>query len=243
MAILDTYAYSSSTSTFTETLTDSYGCDEQELYKTNPIVSCTGRITVRGNSGTITYTGQTNPPDSGRCAIYIAKAFGSFMTGAYTQNRYTVQFPFVVEWDSGSSQSGGSTNFDGIVWPYANYVLSVSTNIPVFGSNDLAQAYFNAPTQEAALEALKRAINYKMRPVSSDQYVTTQLNLLRRRLMKLVMDEVDYSKYFDYFIADGCAWVTKVKGDVWYQDFHNRDIYFPNTLEGYPVVLVSQTWN
>lgn len=76
-----------------------------------------------------------------------------------------------------------------------------------------------------------------------DKYTSAKLNLLRRRLIKLVVGEIDYTKYFDYFIADGYAWVTNVKRDVWYQDFHNRDIYFPNTLEGYPVVLVSQTWN
>ena len=69
--------------------------------------------------------------------------------------------------------------------------------------------------------------------------LTPQLNLLRRRLMKLVVAEPDYSKYFNYEIREGYAWVTSVKRDVWLQDFGNLNIYIPNKLEGYPVVIVS----
>ena len=245
--VLDKYDYVSTTKTVHETLTDRYTCGELEKYKTNPIFWSKGRISVRGNGGYIDYRcSLQHPYGTDRAAIVISKTFSNFMGCYRYADRTTVLLDALINWDSGSSQmKGQGENYDGLVWAYTNATLEVSTNIPIFRSNELAYAYVRANTQEEALQAITKAVNYRVEypEVVGDKFTSAQLNLLRRRLIRLAAASIDYTKYFEYTIADGYAWITKVKGDVWYQDFRNRDIYFPDELEGHPVVLVSQTWN
>lgn len=113
-----------------------------------------------------------------------------------------------------------------------------STNAPIFFRNEELKQYIRYGT------GIEKAINYRLIPpiVEANRYTSAKLNLLRRRLIKLAIGEIDYSRYFEYEIKDGYAWLTKAKGDLWYQDFGNYDIYIPDTIEGYPVVVVSQTW-
>lgn len=78
--------------------------------------------------------------------------------------------------------------------------------------------------------------------VNPGKYMSAQLNLLRRRLIKLVMPPA-YENFFNYTIEEGKAWVTSVKRDEWLAAFGNLDIYIPDTLDGYPVVIVTDMWD
>ena len=246
MAVLDSYDYVSEAKTVHETLTDRYTCGELEKYKANPIFWSKGRISVRRNGGYIDYRcSLQHPYGSDRAAIVISKTFSDFM-GCY---RYadlpTLTFDALINWDSGSSQMRGRTeNYDGLVWAYTNATLEVATNIPVFTSNELAYAYVRANTQEEAKQAIRQAVNYQVEypEVVGDKFTSAQLNLLRRRLIKLVMPPA-YENFFNYTIEEGKAWVTSVKRDEWLAAFGNLDIYIPDTLDGYPVVIVTDMWD
>ena len=242
--VLDKYDYVSTTKTVHETLTDRYTCGELEKYKTNPIFWSKGRISVRGNGGYIDYRcSLQHPYGTDRAAIVISKTFSEFMGCYRYADRTTVLLDALINWDSGSSQmKGQGENYDGLVWAYTNATLEVSTNIPIFRSNELAYAYVRANTQEEALQAITKAVNYRVEypEVVGDKFTSAQLNLLRRRLIRLAVGEIDYSPYFNYTIADGYAWVTSVKRDEWLDKFGNLDIYVPDELEGYPTVIVAQ---
>ena len=111
-----------------------------------------------------------------------------------------------------------------------------STNVPVFTTEDELRTYIRYGT------GIENAINYYPAYPQADgeRWSSTKLNLLRRRLMRFAVGEMDYTPYFNYTIYDNTAWVTSVKRDKWYQDFGNLNIFIPNTLEGYPVVVVGQ---
>ena len=60
--------------------------------------------------------------------------------------------------------------------------------------------------------------------------------LLRRRLMG-----VDYGRFFNYYLDNGICYVTSVKTTEWYEFFHNHDVVVPETIEGCPVRIVSNS--
>jgi len=116
----------------------------------------------------------------------------------------------------------------------------LSTNIPIFETNAELTAYKTNGT------GIENAINYGTPPpvpvFNPDKLMSAQLNLLRRRLLQLVMPPA-YENFFNYTIEEGKAWVTSVKRDEWLAAFGNLDIYIPDTLDGYPVVIVTDMWD
>lgn len=78
--------------------------------------------------------------------------------------------------------------------------------------------------------------------MADNKLMSAHLNLLRRRLIKLVMPPA-YENFFNYTIEEGKAWVTSVKRDEWLAAFGNLDIYIPDTLDGYPTVIVTDMWD
>lgn len=235
--------------------TDEYSCSEQEAYKTEPKVYFRYKAhsyygwfmvssidVVNGSAGQSTWSYRVG------YSMQTALNQGSFRgnndpssigTGLYTQNKEGQA--------QGSYESVAPTTYNN-QQQHPSQVLGwrdfrvdrldeciFSTNAPIFATDDELRTYIRYGT------GIENAINYyPTYPEAQEERLTsTKLNLLRRRLMRFAVSEMDYSPYFNYTIEDGKALVTSVKRDEWLETFGNLDIFIPNKLEGYPVVIVT----
>lgn len=239
--------------------TDEYCCDETELYKTEPkmywrykahsyygwymVSQCDAVNRTAGMSAwgyRVAYSVDkmlTNMRIRGRSDP------SSLGTGFFTQNK------------EGQSQAG----YDSATLTTYNDCQEVPNNVLGWGDHrvdrmDECIVSMNAPIFRTDTEVvtyiqygtgIENAINFRPNypEAVGEKWTSTKLNLLRRRLMRLAVSEMDYSPYFNYTIADGKAWVTSVKRDRWQQDFGNLNIIIPNSIEGYPVVVVNSVWD
>ena len=64
-----------------------------------------------------------------------------------------------------------------------------------------------------------------------------EMSFLRLCCLWKEKNEMDWTKYFVYTIADNTFYITDIKDDVWYTDFNNYDFYIPDEIDGMPVVI------
>ena len=140
------------------TITDTYTCDRNEEYRTNPIYEG-----GEGN-GQFTYTGvkQTLNP-SLRYAMYINQdnksLYSAYYQTPYSTRNFSVGINPVI---------AGITEFTSCpVWAVP---VEISTNIPIFEDITDAQDYMFANSDEIALEILKKAVNYPTDENEPDGY-------------------------------------------------------------------------
>jgi len=126
-----------------------------------------------------------------------------------------------------ATPSGSFTSkFDPADSSLYNADVSYLSNISIYAQDGQTEMlHYSAPTPPPP-------------QIIGDKYLSAKLNMLRRRIIQCAIENVDYAPYLNYTIAEGKAWVTSVKRDEWLVKFGNLDIFIPDTLEGYPVVLV-----
>ena len=64
-----------------------------------------------------------------------------------------------------------------------------------------------------------------------------ELSFLRLACIWAKRDFLDWSQFFEYYIENDVVYITSVKADVWYNEFHDYDFIIPQTLLGYPVMI------
>ena len=47
----------------------------------------------------------------------------------------------------------------------------------------------------------------------------------------------DFEMFFEFYVEDDILYITKIKAEEWYANFHNYDFVVPNFALGYPVML------
>ena len=154
----------------TENLTDEYTCGDDEAYKTDLQFKGDGAVSVRNGVGNYSITDMVlSPNNNGRCAGWVQKDQGHFITFAY-YNTSTVSFTYKMLWTwSGYEQYYyGITNISGITFSTYSGETNFATNIPIFASYNEMLAYLDAPNQSSAIVHLRDAINYKAPETSPD---------------------------------------------------------------------------
>ena len=51
-------------------------------------------------------------------------------------------------------------------------------------------------------------------------------------------DAIDLSQFFEYYIENDVLYITDIKAEDWHTAFGNYNFAIPDTLLGYPVVVV-----
>ena len=137
-------------------LLDTYTCDRNEEYRTDPI--------FEGGEGGYTYTGvvQTFDPQK-RYALYISQdngfLYSQYSSAPQSQSNFTIGITPVT--------AGISEVYAMPIW---ESTCEVATNIPVFEFVSDAISYITAQSEEVALEVLKNALNYPEDEEEPDGY-------------------------------------------------------------------------
>lgn len=156
-----------SNNTYYTSISDSYFCDANEEYKTDFQQDFSGASfpAYWGGTKTITYTLRKYPNYNDRCALWLdTDPTHIYMVIDDTYN--TAVFDYVQTWDGNPDSSGSNSGWVYSAFAYSDvrdgqYALMGSTNMPIFETKADANAYLTAITQADALNALKKAINYK----------------------------------------------------------------------------------
>ena len=239
--------------TFTATVeTETYSCDMLEEYLSSPQIRFRYNCTYSGysgpdpcyvNSDTIS---SLTPSSYGKVGLSIPQ-IQSHGIKAYSQpNDYANSYVLFTTVEYANSWGGdphtqntAEIPYAGFNWTYSQITAisqwTISTNIPIFATDSDLQDYLSTG------QGIEKAVNYRVEypEVVGDKYLSAKLNMLRRRIMKNAVAPIPYEDYFIYTIQDGNALVTGIRRDKWLEDFGNLDIYFPNTLEGCPVIIMA----
>lgn len=170
--------------------TDGLTCSDDEFYKTNPIFSGIGLYYPYSVSEGVTVNiidlnFNTVPNENGRAALFInevaqgmvqfAGSTGFFEWANHWSNE---EYPDTPVTSQTAFASFGLRGYGGEVSCY--------TNIPVFSTEQMANNYLNAPSEESALIILGSALNYlesEYKPEKTKVYTYSSfhsnVNLLR----------------------------------------------------------------
>ena len=155
MGVIDSYQ---DTNDVLHNLTDDLKVTKDQWYKTMPQLDATAEIIQTApNYSNIVYNLELHPNANGRCALYVAHSYDSYL---YARDD-TVTFTRTVTPSSAPAYTEASGSITGISWGNIRYgTCNIATNLPVFANSTRAHDYLIAATEADAKTILADALNY-----------------------------------------------------------------------------------